>query len=220
MKALGGRAYEGAERVDEALADYMQVLALEPDRATVSSNLFIRTAAIYARAGRYCDAASMIRMWESASPDRAGNAQAQSMIARYASKQACVSDYATGQASFPRSAGTTIRVRARVNGAEGVFIVDTGASYVALTSAFAQRARVASERARPIHVQTANGIRVAKLTQANSVTLKSVSAANVPVTVDSGGAAFGAGVDGLLGQSFLSRFDVRFAPAQWPIARR
>ncbi|SAL18396.1 hypothetical protein AWB71_00818 [Caballeronia peredens] len=215
-----GQAFEAADRDDEALADYMQVIALETNRAAISSNLFVRAAEIHARAARYCDAISMIRMWTSASPDRADNAQARSMIDRYASKQSCPSGYAAGRATFPRRSGDTIRVRAKVNGTEGTFIVDTGASYVSLTSAFARRAKVAG-RGKAIHLQTANGTREATLTQADAIALSGVTASNVPVAVDGGaGPGLGAGIDGLLGQSFLSRFDVRFGPAQWSIAQR
>lgn len=216
-----GRANEGAERYDAALRDYMQVINLEADHAAITSNLFIRAADIHARKGQYCDAIGMIRMWMSASPDRADNAQAKSMIDRYASKQSCPSSYASGHASFPRRTGNTIQVRARINGTEGTFIVDTGASYVSLTSAFAQRAHVSIDHAQTIHVQTANGARDVKLTQAGNVSLTSVAASNVPVTVDDKNAhAFGTGIDGLLGQSFLSRFETRFTPKEWSIAQR
>ncbi|MBN3764210.1 retroviral-like aspartic protease family protein [Burkholderia sp. Ac-20365] len=216
-----GRANEDAERYDAALSDYMQVINLEADHAIITSNLFIRAADIHARKGRYCDAIGMIRMWMSASPDRADNAQAKSMIERYASKQSCPSSYASGHATFPRRTGDTIQVRARINGTEGTFIVDTGASYVSLTSTFAQRAHVAFDHAQTIHVQTANGARDVRLTQADNVSLTGVAASNVPVTVDDKGArSFGAGIDGLLGQSFLSRFETRFAAHEWSIAQR
>ncbi|WP_061175968.1 retropepsin-like aspartic protease family protein [Caballeronia pedi] len=125
-----------------------------------------------------------------------------------------------GQATFPRRSSDTIRVRASVDGTEGTFIVDTGASYVSLTSAFARRANIAG-RGKLIHLQTANGMRDATLTQVKFVSLNGVTAANVPVAVDGrSGPSLGPDVDGLLGQSFLSRFDVRFGPAQWSITQR
>ncbi|WP_109476519.1 retropepsin-like aspartic protease [Paraburkholderia sp. C35] len=199
----------------------MQVINLEADHAVITSNLFIRAADIYAKKSQYCNAIGMIRMWISASPDRADNAQAKSMITRYASKQSCPSGYASGHATFPRRNGNTIRVRASINGTEGTFIVDTGASYVSLTSAFAQRAHIAVDHAQIIHLQTANGLRDAKLAQAGSVNLNGVTAWSVPVTVDEKDArGFGAGIDGLLGQSFLSRFETRFGPNEWTIAQR
>ncbi|MGS0891450.1 retroviral-like aspartic protease family protein [Burkholderia stagnalis] len=216
-----GRAYEGWQRDDAALADYMQVLTLSPNLASVTSNLFIRVADLHAKAGRYCDAVSAIRMWVSADPERADNAQAKGMIAQYASHANCPSTYASGQQGFARQSGNTIRVKAKVNGVEGTFIVDTGASYVSLSDAFARRAGVSTEQAKRIRLQTANGARDGRLTQARAVQVGAATAADVPVSVDVGaGSPFGAGVDGLLGQSFLSRFDVSFTPTRWSIGRR
>ncbi|AJK49435.1 hypothetical protein, tetratricopeptide repeat, aspartate protease-like protein [Burkholderia plantarii] len=213
-----GRAYEVGQLDDAALADYMQVLALSPNRASITSNLFIRIADLHAKAGQYCDAVSAIRMWVSADPERADNAAARNRIARYASQANCPSNYASGQERFARSSGNTIRVNARINGVEGTFIVDTGASYVMTSRDFAQRARIDTAQARHIHLQTANGSREGLLAQANSVTLGKVEASAVPVSVDPAAKTpFGQGIDGLLGQSFLSRFEVSFTPTQWSI---
>ncbi|WP_186160703.1 retroviral-like aspartic protease family protein [Burkholderia gladioli] len=213
-----GRAYEGAQQDEAALAYYMQVLALSPDRASITSNLFIRIADLHAKAGRYCDAVSAIRMWVSADPERADNAQAKGIIARYASHASCPTSYASGQESFARKGSNTIQVKARINGVEGTFIVDTGASYVVMSQAFAQRARIDTAQARHIRLQTANGPREGLLAQADSVKLGQVEASAVPVSVDPAGKApFGQGIDGLLGQSFLSRFEVSFAPTRWSI---
>ncbi|WP_198252360.1 aspartyl protease family protein [Burkholderia plantarii] len=213
-----GRAYEAGQRDEAALADYMQVLALSPNRAAITSNLFIRIADLHAKAGRYCDAVSAIRMWVSADPERADNAQAKGMIDRYASRANCPSSYASGQESFTRKGSNTIQVKASINGVEGTFIVDTGASYVVTSREFAQRARIDTAQARPIRLQTANGPRDGLLAEAGSINLGKVEASAVPVSVDpSGKAPFGQGIDGLLGQSFLSRFEVSFTPTRWSI---
>ncbi|NTX29878.1 retroviral-like aspartic protease family protein [Burkholderia pyrrocinia] len=216
-----GRAYEGWQHDDAALSDYMQVLALSPNLASVTSNLFIRVADLHAKAGRYCDAVSAIRMWVSADPERADNAQAKRMIAQYASHANCPSAYASGRESFARPSGNTIRVKAKVNGVEGTFIVDTGASYVSLSDAFARRAQVATGQAKRIRLQTANGVRDGLLAQAQAVQVGAATASDVPVSVDAGAKApYGAGVDGLLGQSFLSRFELSFTLTRWSIGRR
>ncbi len=213
-----GRAYEGAQQDEAALADYMQVLALSPDRASITSNLFIRIADLHAKAGRYCDAVSAIRMWVSADPERADNAQAKGIIARYASHASCPTSYASGQESFARKGSNTIQMKARINGVEGTFIVDTGASYVVMSQGFAQRARIDTAHARHIRQQIANGPREGLLAQADSVKLGQVEASAVPVSVDPAGKApFGQGIDGLLGQSFLSRFELSFVPTRWSI---
>lgn len=216
-----GRANEGWQRDDAALSDYMQALALSTNLATVTSNLFIRIADLHAKAGRYCDSVSAIRMWVSADPERANNMQAKGMIAQYASHASCPSTYAAGQESFARQSGNTIRVKAKVNGIEGVFIVDTGASYVSLSEAFARRAQVPTEQAKRIRLQTANGARDGLLAQAHAVKVGAVEASDVPVSVDAGGKSpYGDGIDDLLGQSFLSRFEVSFTPTRWSISQR
>ncbi|AOK38703.1 hypothetical protein WL90_31055 [Burkholderia cenocepacia] len=216
-----GRAYEGWQRDDAALADYMQALALSVDLASVTSNLFIRIAELHAKAGRYCEAASAIRVWTSADPQRSENVQAKGMIQQYASRANCPSSYATGKDSFTRQSGGTIKVKARVNGVEGTFIVDTGASYVSLSEGFARRAQVSTERATRIRLQTANGIRDGLLSQAQTVKVGSVEAADVPVSVDiERKSPYGTAVDGLLGQSFLSRFEISLTPTRWTIGRK
>jgi clan AA aspartic protease (TIGR02281 family) len=196
----------------------MQTIMLVPDMSSVSSNVFIRGADMHAKAGRYCEAISMIRMWISAEPGRANNPQANQQIATYAAHQSCPSSYASGKDTFPRQPGTTIRVKALVNGVSGTFIVDTGATFVTLTRNFAQRAQVSVDSARKIQLATANGPREGLLTSASSIRLGRVEADRVELTVDGPeSSTFGAGVDGLLGQSFLSRFHTDFTPIQWSI---
>ena len=59
---------------------------------------------------------------------------------------------------------------------------------------------------------TANGQAKAKLSKADKITLGKLEAADVPVAVqDVDEKSYGAGVDGLLGMSFLSRFEVEMA---------
>lgn len=215
-----GRAYEGQGDHERALADYMQTIALIPERSTITSNLFLRAADMHAKAGRYCDAVSMIRMWMSADPERADNSQAKNIIASYSGKQSCPSTYASGKDSFARPSGNTIRVVAKINGVTGTFIVDTGATYVTLTDAFAHRARIDTAHAQKVRLQTANGPTTGLLTQATSVSVGQVQAADVPVSVDTkSGATLGKSVDGLLGQSFLSRFETAFTPTHWSIGK-
>ena len=59
---------------------------------------------------------------------------------------------------------------------------------------------------------TANGSAKARLSKADKVTLGKLEAANVPVAVQkTDDKSYGNGVDGLLGMSFLSRFEVQMA---------
>jgi clan AA aspartic protease (TIGR02281 family) len=105
-----------------------------------------------------------------------------------------------------------VMVKAEINGVRGLFILDTGATYVAMKSNFADRAKISQAGAGDITVATANGLTKAKLAKADKVTLGKLAATNVPVAIQNADAkSYGAGVDGLLGMSFLSRFEVQMA---------
>ena len=100
-------------------------------------------------------------------------------------------------------------VKAEINGVRGLFILDTGATYVAVKSAFASRAKISDAEASEITLNTANGQIKAKLSRAEKVALGRLEAVDVPVAVQDDEKTYGAGVDGLLGMSFLSRFEVQ-----------
>jgi aspartyl protease family protein len=88
-------------------------------------------------------------------------------------------------------------------------VLDTGATFVALKDSFAKRAKVDIDPDGVVRVNTANGVAEAKRGRAKTVEVRSLQAKDVPVVVQSDAkATYGAGVDGLLGMSFLSRFHV------------
>ena len=93
----------------------------------------------------------------------------------------------------------------------GLFILDTGASYLTVRSSFADRAKI-PQTENEITLMTANGQAKAKLSKADKVMLGKLEAVNVPVAIQKvDEKSYGAGVDGLLGMSFLSRFEVQMA---------
>jgi len=93
----------------------------------------------------------------------------------------------------------------------GLFILDTGASYLTVRSSFADRAKI-PQTENEITLMTANGQAKAKLSKAGKVMLGKLEAVNVPVAIQKvDEKSYGAGVDGLLGMSFLSRFEVQMA---------
>jgi clan AA aspartic protease (TIGR02281 family) len=104
-----------------------------------------------------------------------------------------------------------VTVKAEINGVRGLFILDTGASYVSVKSAFASRAKIPESDTSVITLNTANGQAKAKLSKADKVALGKLEAVNVPVAVQTDENIYGKGVDGLLGMSFLSRFEVQMA---------
>jgi len=110
-----------------------------------------------------------------------------------------------------------IRARAKIDGESGSFVVDTGASYVTLTRALVLRLKLDLERAPTVLLQTANGPRPGHLITVQAIEVQGVKAARVPaVVIDD----LGGGIDGLLGLSFLSRFDLKQTRGMFEIASR
>jgi aspartyl protease family protein len=112
----------------------------------------------------------------------------------------------------PRSAGRTVviprderghfQVRGRVDGKSMAFMVDTGASVIALTVRDAARLGIRpSSRDFTVEVKTANGSVRAARTELNRVDIDDVTVRNVAALVVPDGALS----ENLLGLSFLSK---------------
>jgi aspartyl protease family protein len=114
-----------------------------------------------------------------------------------------------------------VRLPVAINGVRGTFILDTGATFVSFSEAFAQKAKVQIDQDSKLRMHTANGIVDAKRGRATTVQLRSLQAKDVAVAVhDPVRGSFGDGVDGLLGMSFLSRFKVSIDTQAIKIANR
>ena len=101
-----------------------------------------------------------------------------------------------------------------MNGVAGNFILDTGATFVSITSQFAFKAKVATEPGKnQVIMKTVGGKALAEIGYANSVSVGKAEALGVVTAVhrdDSN--PFENRVDGLLGMSFLSRFNIKLSP--------
>jgi clan AA aspartic protease (TIGR02281 family) len=96
-----------------------------------------------------------------------------------------------------------------VNGVSGNFVLDTGATYVAVTPDFASRAKLKLEARNQLAIKTVGGSALADLGYASTISVGKAQAQGVPVAVIQGASdPFGARLDGLLGMSFLARFSV------------
>jgi predicted aspartyl protease len=94
-------------------------------------------------------------------------------------------------------------------------ILDTGATFVSITSRFAVKARIVTESDNQVIMKTVGGKALADIGYANSISVGKAEAFGVATAVmrdDSD--PFGLGVDGLLGMSFLSRFNVRLSATE------
>jgi aspartyl protease family protein len=218
-----GLALEGASDYRRALSDYSDTIELyNGDKRTISSSVFLHMAASYAALKQFCEAAAPINRWVSFDPATRDTTKTQRMIADYEQQGNCVTSTAFRKESFPvHGQKNVVMVKAEINGVRGLFILDTGASYVSVRSTFASKAKIPDTNVNEITVITANGQAKAKLSRADKIALGKLEAANVPVAIqDVDEKSYGPGVDGLLGMRFLSRFDVQMARGSIEVSTR
>lgn len=210
---LRATALAGAGDHQRALADYSDTIELSPDKARVASRVFTQMAEAYAALKRYCEAVAPISLWVSFDPRARDTSQTQRMIADYERQGNCAASTDAHHERFPlRGQKNVVVVKAEINGVKGSFILDTGASYVSVRAAFAERAKLPQSGGSDITLMTANGETKARLSRADKIKLNSLQATGIPVAVQDGERKdYGTGIDGLLGMSFLSRFDVQIA---------
>ena len=210
---LRGVALQGAGDFQRALVDYADTVELfGSDKKGIGSNVFTRMAEAYAALNRPCEATAPINMWVSIDPASRDTSRTQKIISDYEAKGNCVTSKEFVKESYPlRGQKNVVTVKAEINGVRGLFILDTGASYLTVRSGFADRAKI-PQTENEIMLMTANGQAKARLSKADKVMLGKLEAANVPVAIQKvDEKSYGAGVDGLLGMSFLSRFEVQMA---------
>jgi clan AA aspartic protease (TIGR02281 family) len=210
---LRGVAFDGVKDFKRALVDYADTIELFSNKKAIGSQVFVRMAAAYAALGRFCEAAAPINMWVSFDVATRDTSQTQKIIYDYEARGNCVVPKQNLKERFPvHGQKNVVTVKAEINGVRGVFVLDTGASYLSIKSAFAERAKIPLVDASEITLMTANGQAKGKLSKADKVLLGKLEAANVPVVVQKvDEKSYGVGVDGLLGMSFLSRFEVQMA---------
>lgn len=196
------QANEEAGKLEAAADDYRQALIIQPKLTNIPFNL----AAVYERLGRPCDAIWPVEQFLSAHPEHLDNRNVQAQLDRYYADEKCKVIRGTGKHTLRFAPNAHVIIaEILVDDVKGRFIVDTGATFVALTPKFAARAGLTSAPSTKIALQTAGGLRFGKLIHTRRVQLGGVAAHRVPAVImddDLGG------VDGLLGMSFLSRFSV------------
>jgi aspartyl protease family protein len=207
-------AYDRTGQFSLATLDYMNTVQLTNDQKTIFGDVFYKWSRTYAALGRYCDAISPIEMYVSLDPANRRTSQITKIISDYAGQGSCDKRYATGTTRVPFAGSPNVRtLTVVVNGVAGNFILDTGASFVSITSQFAFKARVATEPGNQVIMKTVGGKALAETGYANSVSVGKAEALGVVTAVlrdDSN--PFGSRVDGLLGMSFLSRFNIKLSP--------
>lgn len=120
----------------------------------------------------------------------------------------------SGEVVLKRGPDGHFRAPGRINGARVDFMVDTGATVVALPAALARRLDLEPGPAR--RVQTANGEAVAYATRLERLDLGGARAHDVSAHIVPGMT----GDEALLGMSFLSRFEIAMNGDEMRIRRR
>lgn len=208
-----GATYEQLKDFSGALADYIAALQLLGDPRNVVGDQFYDISRMYAALGRYCDAIAPIETYISYNPAQRRTPQTMQIISEYAKKGDCEARYARGVGHVPFLNATGVRMLpVIVNGVTGNFILDSGADLVAVTPEFSAKAKVKSEPSSPMPLKTAGGIAFADLGYADTISVGNAEAYGVAVAVirDSKD-PFGGHLDGLLGMTFLARFNLRIS---------
>ena len=188
--------------VTEAIESFTTSIALDRDPPNIGEWVFTELSEIYASVGRLCEAIEPLTMYVSLDPTKRDNTRTKRLISNYASRGHC--SYSTGTDSFAVINPDVINVRGTINGKSGLFTIDTGASFLAVTPDFAARAGLLTTGG-TIMTTTANGDVEAKLLKPVNVNVGHLEAEGVPAIMLQ--KPLGQ-VDGLLGRSFLARFDM------------
>lgn len=122
---------------------------------------------------------------------------------------------ASGELVIQRAADGHFYAPGRVQGLEVTFLVDTGASLVTVSDEFARKARLPAGT--PTTFRTANGDRQGRVVDGVTIAIGPVEASNIRVGV---GLRGGDAHDVLLGQSFLSKFDIELGKDQMVLKPR
>jgi aspartyl protease family protein len=203
---IRGRSEQALKHYAAAVEDYATLISLVPDTKTITSEVFTRMSDSYERLDRPCEAIGPLQTYIAPDSDNRSTPPLLKRIAALAAKGNCAQVYAKGVARVPRRSNGVSTAKVTINGVEGTFIVDTGASFVTLTRSFAGKAKPRMLTTEAVGMQTANGTTSANLATVETVKLAGLSASGVPVIIVT--KSLGDGVDGLLGMSFLGRFTV------------
>jgi aspartyl protease family protein len=199
-------AYEEKGDTPRAIADFEQAIAIEPRLTDVPFNL----ADAYRKLGRPCDGIFPLEQLSFYNPDRDVNARRR-LRALY-DDPTCSDRLGTGKATIRFGTGARrVTSKVTINQAKPAeLVVDTGASTVMLGARLATRLGLPYDQWPAQRAATAGGIRVVRMGYLDEVTVQGVSAHHVEcaVTDDLVGA------EGLLGLSFLARFEMHADPGK------
>jgi aspartyl protease family protein len=198
-----GLAHEAQGDFERAAEDFRQAIILRPYLSDVPLTL----ANLYERQGKPCDAIPPLSQLVFYHPDATNTPALRARIEELGARPECASVAMEGRAQIHRRPGEGLLLaKVLVNDHEaGMFIVDTGATMVVLSHALADKLKIETRDAPTLVAETANGRTTGAAVLLDKVEVQGVKAVRVPGTVVEGLGK----VEGLLGMSFLSRFDLK-----------
>ena len=205
-----GEAHEQAGELEPAIVDYRQAVALEPFLRNIPFNL----ANLLERVGRPCEGLFWIGNYAHHHPGE--RARLAPRLVRLWAMPACRRLAGSGAVVVPLPGGESgPRVQAVINNAEPRELsLDPDALYVMLSAGVAAELKLETKTAPELLVRTADGFFPTRLTRVARLALRDeggdATAIDVPVVV---GDKLPGDADGIIGQSFLTRFLVRRDPA-------
>ncbi len=206
---LRALAHDRAGEPRKAIENYAMAIELFGNKAALSSVAFVGTARSYEKLGQFCEAAHAVEAWVALNVAKNDTTQSRTMIANYMQRGQCEKATAGKEEVFPVIPNQVATVAVVVNGVRGNFILDTGATYVSMKASFAKKAKIDAEPGVTLRLGTANGIVEAARGSAASIKLRSLEAKTVAVAIQlDQQATYGTKIDGLLGMTFLSRFNL------------
>jgi len=201
-----GLAYADKGDTQHAIDDYEQAIAIEPRLTDVPFNL----ADAYRKLGRPCDGIFPLEQLSFYNPDRDANARRR-LRELYADPQ-CADRLGTGKATIRFGTGARrVTSKVTINQTKPAeLVVDTGASTVMLGVRLATQLGLPYDHWPTQRAATAGGIRTIRIGYLDEVSVQGVTARHVECAVLDDLA----GVDGLLGLSFLARFEMHTDPGK------
>jgi clan AA aspartic protease (TIGR02281 family) len=197
-----GLVHEQTGDLEHAAEDYRQALLLRPQLRDLPINL----ANVYEKQGKPCEAILPLAQLVFYAGEVQGVAAIRSRILGLESRPECSWSLGEGQAVLKRPPGAnTFLTRVSVNGTDvGTFVVDTGATEVVLSRQMAEKLHLDLNGAPVFLAETANGVSTCTGVVLDQVAVQGLRANHVAAAITDGLGS----VDGLLGMSFLTRFEL------------
>ena len=198
----------------EANENFRLGIVLHSDNKTIANRVFMKYAEALSELGEGCQSIDVYRTmmeYKNLSNTESIGTKVKNLQTQYN----CGIEKGI-RITIPRGGKDTAPIKVSINGVEGTFILDTGATITSLSPEFAEKSTV-KYVGRTGSFQTANGKTVVRFANADAVSVegKNIGPAALAVLNSDLGKH-----DGLLGMNILSRFDMEKTGDIWILIAR